>query len=427
LLHAHAPEILYGGAAGGGKTWATLAAAAQYVGVPGYSALMLRENYADLKMRGSWIPLSMAWWNKKAEYNSTHHLWTFPSGATIQFGSLPSDRGVYQYDTAEYQYICIDELVQHSEWRYTFLQGRLRRPMRGPLSHVPVRMRAASNPGNVGHQWVYNRFVNPDTRVPGALYVPARIADNPSLDEAEYRQRLAMMDPVTRAQREEGDWESIDSKQFNREALQRRYKLVNQQFGEGGEYDLDGTRFRTVDCPLFIVVDPASSEKQVGKKGHDPDYTAIVVFASTPRGDLIFVDVFRYQCRIPQITGFVKQAYEQYRPQFVAVEAVGANQGVLQECQDARMVVKRISPKSQDKLVRARPAMIHCEGGRVWFPVRAHWLNEVLNELLVFRGDGKTHDDVVDCLSYACELLDSLRRKADPNNRPFATGAGRQW
>lgn len=132
LLLSDVMELFYGGAAGGGKTYATLIAAAQYVDVPGYSALLLRENFADLNQPGAWIPLSKLWWWKKAHWSGSDHRWTFPSGATITFGYLERDDSVYQYDTASYQFIAIDELVQHTEWRYTFMFGRIRGPLEGP-------------------------------------------------------------------------------------------------------------------------------------------------------------------------------------------------------------------------------------------------------------------------------------------------------
>ena len=175
---------------------ATLAAAAQFVHIPGYSALLLRENFADLNQPESWIPLSKSWWMNKARWSASDHRWMFPSGATITFGYMERDDSVYQYDTAAFQCIAIDELTQHSEWRYTFLFGRLRRPSHGPLAEVPLRMRSGANPGNKGHEWVKRRFIDPRTRQPDCVFVPARLEDNPGIDVEAYRsQSLSKLDP----------------------------------------------------------------------------------------------------------------------------------------------------------------------------------------------------------------------------------------
>ena len=149
---------MIGGAAGPGKTVAILMAAAQYVDVPGYSALLLRENFADLGQPEAWVPLSKSWWMEKplgphgecAHWSATDHRWTFPSGATITFGYLQRDDDAYQYDTAAFQLIGIDELTQHSLWRYQFMFGRLRRPSAGPLSQVPLRMIVSSTAKSAG-------------------------------------------------------------------------------------------------------------------------------------------------------------------------------------------------------------------------------------------------------------------------------------
>jgi phage terminase large subunit-like protein len=70
------------------------------------------------------------------------------------------------------------------------------------------------------------------------------------------------------------------------------------------------------------------------------------------------------------------------------------------------MVVRELSPRGMDKLERARPAMLMTEAGRIWMPESAHWLDDAETELLIFTGDGKTKDDIVDCLSYATAMLD---------------------
>lgn len=195
-------EALYGGAAGGGKSDALLMAALEYVHVPTYSALLLRRTYADLALPGAIMDRAATWLaGTDATWNGTDKRWTFPSGATLSFGYLDSERDRFRYASAEFQFIGFDELTQFPEAWYRFLFSRLRRTQG---TKVPLRMRAATNPGGLGHEWVRRRFVaSPDGARP---FVPALLVDNPSLDADEYLASLAELDSTTRAQLEKGVW-----------------------------------------------------------------------------------------------------------------------------------------------------------------------------------------------------------------------------
>ena len=195
-------EALYGGAAGGGKTDALLMAAAEYIHVPGHAALLLRRTYPDLTLPQAildrakqwWIPAGVAWSEKDKRF-------TFPSGATITFGYCDTENDKYRYQGAELQFLGIDELTQWPEGWYRYLLSRLRRPSGMP---VPLRARATSNPGGIGHEWVKRRFVEAESRA--GAFIPAGLADNPHTDRDEYRKSLSRLDPTTRKQLEEGVW-----------------------------------------------------------------------------------------------------------------------------------------------------------------------------------------------------------------------------
>lgn len=195
-------EALYGGAAGGGKSSALLMAALQYVHVPGYAALLLRRSYADLALPGAIMDRSHDWLQGTgAVWNDRDKRWSFPSGASLSFGYLDTAKDVYRYQGAELQFIGLDELTQFSEQPYRYLLSRLRR-LTGV--DVPLRSRAASNPGGIGHNWVLRRFVqSADAQ---RRFVPANLGDNPHLDQTEYRKSLALLDSVTRRQLELGEW-----------------------------------------------------------------------------------------------------------------------------------------------------------------------------------------------------------------------------
>lgn len=209
-------EAFYGGAAGGGKSSALLMAALEHVHVPGYSALLLRRTFQDLSKPGALMDRAREWLaSSGARWNEQKKQWRWPSGAVVAFGYLENESDIYQYQGAEYQFIGFDELTQFTERQYTYLFSRLRR-LAG--QNVPLRMRSASNPGGIGAEWVQQRFI-PDDWLPeygrdlaviekeGRAFVPAKLVDNPHLDQESYEQSLAELDDVTRAQLLEGDWQ----------------------------------------------------------------------------------------------------------------------------------------------------------------------------------------------------------------------------
>lgn len=423
LLHSHTLEVLYGGAAGGGKSSALLMAAAQYVDTPGYAALLFRETFPDLMQPDALIPRSKAWWlGKGPTWSEQQHRWTFPSGATITFGYLGRDDDVYQYQGAAFQFIGGDELTQHTEFRYRYLFSRLRRPADGALSEVPLRMRGGTNPGGKGHEWIKRRFIAPATRAEGAIFIPAKLLDNPSLDPDSYLKSLEYLDPITRAQLLAGDWDAVQGGRFKAEHLQQRYYkrgdyIVLRVPGQSERI------FKPAECLRFITCDPASSAKQ------SADYTVISVWCIGPQGELVWLDCVRVQREVPDIVPLIQQMQLRWKPAFVGIEAVAANNAVLQLAQRAAnpgIIAKRLNPLGQDKLVRATAAINLAATGRLWLPGDSPTfpLDDVVGELVRFTGDDKVdaNDDVVDTLSYAAAILTSEPSREDRNARPYAVG-----
>lgn len=228
-----AEELLYGGAAGGGKSVGILAAGLQYVDHPGYHALILRRTFPMLEQPGGLIPMSKEWLMGRAKWNESKHRWHFPSGASLSFGFLDTFNDVYNYQGGQHQFIGFEELTQFAEPMYQYLFSRLRKAM---ILNVPIRMRGTSNPGGVGHAWVRKRFgiagFRP-VRIVDAVkqidraFIPAKLDDNPGLDRAAYRRQLAQLDDVTRQQLEHGDWDvAQDDNVFDLAALIEMEKHV---------------------------------------------------------------------------------------------------------------------------------------------------------------------------------------------------------
>ena len=124
-------------------------------------------------------------------------------GASVTFGYLASVRDHLRYQGAELHFVGFDEASQIPSRQLEYMHSRLRKAIGDP---IPLRYRLASNPGDVSHDWLK------DTYVRGAdghsvVYLPGLMTDNPGLDVEEYRKQLAHLDPVTRKQLEEGDWD----------------------------------------------------------------------------------------------------------------------------------------------------------------------------------------------------------------------------
>lgn len=385
-------EALYGGAAGGGKSAALLAAALQFVHVPGYSAILLRRTLTDLELEGSLIPMSHDWLSgTDAEWDGQLHQWRFPSGAVVAFGYLKGEQDHFRYKSAAFQTVGFDELTSFKEHQYRFLFGRLRKPAN---MQVPLRCLSASNPGDVGHEWVKTRFqpqLSRDKRnTPGREFVPARLEDNPGLDKPSYEKMLDELDPVTRAQMRSGDWGvRPEGNMFKREWFSGRY---------------------ADDAPKNIARrvrfwDLAATEAAPGK---DPDFTAGVLMSIDRQGMFWIEDVQEFRAtpadnevKIGAAASADGRAVEVYIEQ----EPGASGKSLISHYQ--RNVLPGYSvygvKSTGDKITRAKPFSAACQNGLVRV-LRGSWLAKLLDRLTGFGLPG-VHDDVADAAAGAHRQL----------------------
>ena len=198
-------ELLYGGQAGGGKSDCLLMAALQYVDQKNYSALLLRRTYQDLSQPNAIMDRAKKWLHPytstgEVHWNNQTKTFTFPSGATLSFGYLSHDNDLDQYQGSELQFVGFDELTQFTEKQYTYLHSRLRKTKN---SNIPLRMRAGTNPGGRGHDWVKKRFINGP--VP---FIQSAYTDNIYLDTEEYKMSLEKLDELTKQWLMHGNWDA---------------------------------------------------------------------------------------------------------------------------------------------------------------------------------------------------------------------------
>ena len=126
FIKTHATEVLFGGAAGGGKSYGQLIDALLYaLRYPGSKQLIFRRTYPDLEK--SLIRVSLGLYPQSIySYNASTHTGRFKNGSLIDFGYSASENDVYQYQSAEYDVIRFDELTHFTEFQYVYMLSRLR-------------------------------------------------------------------------------------------------------------------------------------------------------------------------------------------------------------------------------------------------------------------------------------------------------------
>ncbi len=225
-------EVFYGGAAGGGKSDALVIEALRQVHLPFYKAIIFRKTFPQLEdliwKSKKYYPMAFP----KAKYNNQRHVWTFPSGAQIFFGSMPHRDSFQDYQGKSYVFIGFDELTHFTEQEYTYLMSRNRSD--GPGADVYIR--ATGNPGGIGHGWVKERFI---TRMPPNTtykytssiegvggkqievtrtrrFVPSSVFDNKILleNDPNYIANLANLPEAQKKALLYGDWDSFSGQVF---------------------------------------------------------------------------------------------------------------------------------------------------------------------------------------------------------------------
>ena len=156
FIDARQSEVLFGGAAGGGKSYGQMVDALLFALLYGGSKqLVLRRTFAELEK--SLIRTSLALFPREIyTFNSTAHTGRFKNGSIIDFGYCAAESDVYQYQSAEYDVIRFDELTHFTEEQYVYLISRVR-----GANGFPKQIKSSTNPGGVGHGWVKARFVDP--------------------------------------------------------------------------------------------------------------------------------------------------------------------------------------------------------------------------------------------------------------------------
>lgn len=240
FLSAAEQEVLYGGAAGGGKSFAMVADPIRYVNNPNANMLLVRRSTEELR---ELISVSKRLYTQaipEARFLERDKTWVFPSGATLWMSYLDRDDDVTRYQGQAFNWIGFDELTQwQSPFAWNYMRSRLR-TAKG--SGLKLYQRATTNPGGAGHMWVKKTFIDPapyntafwatdpesgevitwpkgHSREGEPLFkrrfIPATLFDNPYLSEdGMYEANLLSLPEHQRRQLLEGDWTTNEGAAF---------------------------------------------------------------------------------------------------------------------------------------------------------------------------------------------------------------------
>jgi phage terminase large subunit-like protein len=432
FLDLNCREALYGGGAGPGKTDALLMAALMFVHVPGYSALVLRRDYPRLSLPNSIMDRARQWLhNTKAVWNAQTKTYRFPSGAVLQFGYIDSPDDRYRYASSEYQFIGWDELTEFrlgagDDNPYEFMFSRLRK---SPDLAVPLRMRAASNPGNIGHEYVKLRFITEEALAalrddrPQVFYadvarrdrafVPALLSDNPYLDKQGYMANLMHLPTVTRARLLQGDWAIVEDAIIKADWL-RYYDIRGEMLIPLDKFRQPlGVSIDSRSCQRLATVDTAGTSKQKAeeRKGRPPSWSVCEVWDYWRQYEFLFLrHVWRDRVGWDGLKAGVRQTLRSWRPAVTLIEKAHHGPPLHDELQRefrTRLidpVVRRLRGQGgvPGKVERATKLLTKLEQGEVFLPLaNATWLVELEQEFLSWTGLPDEPADQIDAAAYA--------------------------
>ena len=400
-------EAFYGGQAGGGKSSALLMSALQYVEekhIPEgqnklkYNALIIRRTLEDLDMPNAIMDRAKQWLLPKEDegllvWKDQKKRFIFNSGATLTFRYLSHNKHLNSYQGAELQFVGFDELTQFPENQYNYLHSRLRKL---EDSDIPIRMRGASNPGGIGHDWVKKRFVDDDSKLP---FIPSAYTDNQYLNQDEYSKQLDKLDELTRLQLKYGDWNAV----LKSGLLVSRDSLNNSLISYKNTYSTWQPSFCT------IGIDPAST-------GHDKFAMSCLVYFNN--GNIVLVDLDSTPLAYPEelLRNFIIRN-SHWNPYIINFEqepgsdsayALKHWQAILRDLVKKYGITVKNTQTSHSKYNRARPTANMIRQNRLFFDdnINPEKLRSLFNQYVYVHPDKEVmkeypSPDELDSLGYA--------------------------
>ena len=387
-------DAFYGGACAGGKTTALLAAALQYVDIVGYRALLIRDTYANLTMPGSLLDVAENWLasylvSKDVHWSAEKKTFSFPPDGKLVFGYLDGPKDHFNYLSSNYHFIGADECVGIRQRQLDYLFSRLRKKKGDP---IPLRFRCASNPPTSEQiargAWVKDKYVDLRTRHKDVIFISAKMDDNKYIDKLEYEKSLSKLDPVTRMQLKDGDWEIRES---------------GDMFDRSWFDIVDIAPVETVCVRAWDLAATKKTEK------NDPAYTAGVLMSKDQHGIYYIENIIRFRKDPLYVEQMLKQtAYLDGKKIPIRAEQEGGSGGKLTMSYIHRLILPEFDfqgnsvSNTGSKIERAKPFSSQCASGNVKI-VRGYWNKDFLEEAELFPF-GKFKDQI-DACSLAYNIL----------------------
>ena len=211
--------VCFGGARGGGKSWAVrVKAVLLCLNYPGITCCIIRKTYPELRenhIKQLRQMLRCDSQDKLAKYNDSEKKILFPNKSSILFRYLENEADEGRFQGTEVDVIFLDEATQHPEQRWDILKACVR-----GVNQFPKRIYLTCNPGGVGHAWVKRLFIDrhyKDTEVPGEYtFIQSLVTDNKALmrEQPEYLDQLKSLPPKQREAWLYGNWDIFEGQFF---------------------------------------------------------------------------------------------------------------------------------------------------------------------------------------------------------------------
>ena len=389
LLNCPVPDILFGGARGGGKTDGLMGSWMAHASRHGSHArgILFRRSMSELEeVQNRMMEVFPA---IGAVFKVSTKTWTMPGEATLKMRFLDADEDATKYQGHAYTWMGVDEAGNFPSSKPLDMLRACLRSVHG----IPCQLTLSANPGGKGHDWIKERYIDPArplTPFQGPdgtmrVFIPSRLQDNALLTAADptYIDRLKASGPswLVRAWLE-GDWNARQEG-----ALFKRGWFVPY------------IELPTFEC-IIISLDTAF------KTGTQNDYSVATVWGVTKTG-FYLLDMWRSKVEFFELKAIVNQLAAKWSPSAVLIEDKASGQSLIQELKrDTRLPVVPIKVDT-DKISRTYAITPTCEAGRVFLPEHAPWLDDLLDELMMFPSG--PHDDQVDSMTQALAYLQCRR------------------
>ncbi len=416
FLSSPADIAVYGGAAGGGKTFALLLEPLRHISNRDFLGVIFRRTMEQVRNAGGlWDESCGLYGLLGGKASETRLSWKFRNGASIRFRHLQHEKDKVQYQGAQFAYIGFDELTHFTETQFFYLLSRNR-----STCGVRPYVRAATNPD--ANSWV-KRFLAPwvdghhvDPAESGELrwftrdhgqikwvpkgtsdaksvtFIRASLVDNKILCTRDpgYLANLKALSLIDRRRLLDGDWDIVEGgNMFRREW----FEIV---------------RVEPVGMRLCRFWDLAATAMVPGK---DPDWTVGALLGRTLQGGIYVVDVQRIRATPAGVENLIGQTADLDRARYgqvaIRMEQEPGSSGVAVLDRYRRMVLPGFDFRGErstgSKSDRARPFSAQAEAGNVKLLI-GHWNNDYLNELCAFPST-EAHDDQVDASTGAMACL----------------------